>query len=382
MYEYLLNPVVLRYPQAAFLQNPYIFSAIILFIAAVLAKLLLVVFGKYLQRFAKHTKTDFDDLILERIKRPFFYLILAQGLKLSLYNLQINGVVSQIVDSLMALVFIFILARVLNIVIDVWGKTFAKKTETKLDEVLLPLLHKFSKVVFVIVAIMWVLHIWNIDITPYLAGAGIAGIVFGLALQDALKNVLGGAATYAAISSSNFVKTGLIAVVGEDFSKKNHNILSKYLDLQGLTISKGKTFRYDGKYDNTLSTRSTLKTELNVLGDFKPIVPDEYKKSQFVYLANNDPEQNTKLIKEFDNVKFSMCDTIDFWISTKRSAVIKMIKNVDAVVINDEEAKLLTKEHNLIKCAKKMKQWEICASTCIISEAGGKMTDISGKEMV
>ena len=67
-----------------------------------------------------------------------------------------------------------------------------------------------------------------------------------------LKNVLGGAATYAAISSSNFVKTGLIAVVGEDFSKKNHNILSKYLDLQGLTVSKGKTFRYDGKYDNTL----------------------------------------------------------------------------------------------------------------------------------
>ena len=109
-----------------------------------------------------------------------------------------------------------------------------------------------------------------------------------------LKNVLGGAATYAAISSSNFVKTGLIAVVGEDFSKKNHNILSKYLDLQGLAINKGKTFRYDGKYDNTLSTRSTLKTELNVLGDFKPIVPDEYKKSQFVYLANNDPEQNTK----------------------------------------------------------------------------------------
>ena len=172
-----------------------------------------------------------------------------------------------------------------------------------------------------------------------------------------LKNVLGGAATYAAISSSNFVKTGLIAVVGDDFPKKNHNILSKYLDLQGLTINKGKTFRYDGKYDSTLSTRSTLKTELNVLENFKPVVPEEYKKSQFVYLANNDPVQNSKLLKEFDNVKFSMCDTIDFWISTKRDAVIKMIKNVDAVVINDEEAKLLTKEHNLIKCAKKMKQW-------------------------
>jgi hypothetical protein len=149
-----------------------------------------------------------------------------------------------------------------------------------------------------------------------------------------LKNVLGGAATFAAISASNFVDTGLIAVVGKDFPKQHHKVLSKYLDLQGLTIKDGKTFRYDGKYDNTLSTRVTLKTELNVLADFKATVPEAYKKSQFVYLANNDPEQNISLIKEFDNVKFSMCDTIDFWISTKREAVIKMIKAVDAVVIN------------------------------------------------
>lgn len=175
--------------------------------------------------------------------------------------------------------------------------------------------------------------------------------------KKTLKNVLGGAATFAAISASNFVDTGLIAVAGKDFPKKHHNLLAKHLDLKGFTIKSGKTFRYDGKYDETLSTRSTLKTELNVLGDFKPVVPEEYKKSQFVYLANNDPEQNAKLIKEFDNVKFSMCDTIDFWISTKRQAVIKMIKSVDAVVINDEEAKLLTKEFNLIKCAKKMMSW-------------------------
>jgi len=124
--------------------------------------------------------------------------------------------------------------------------------------------------------------------------------------------------------------------------------------LKGFTIKDGKTFRYDGKYDKTLSTRATLKTQLNVSRDFKPTVPEDYRKSQFVYLANNDPEQNAKLINEFDNVKFSMCDTIDFWISTKRQAVIKMIKSVDAVVINDEEARLLTKEFNLIKCAKEM----------------------------
>ena len=175
--------------------------------------------------------------------------------------------------------------------------------------------------------------------------------------RKTLKNVLGGAATFAAISASNFIDTGLIAVVGTDFPKQHHRTLSKHLDLQGLTVKDGKTFRYDGKYDNTLSTRQTLKTELNVLADFKATVPEAYKKSQFVYLANNDPEQNIALIKEFENVKFSMCDTIDFWISTKRNAVIKMIKAVDAVVINDEEAKLLTKEFNLIKCAKKIMQW-------------------------
>ena len=172
-----------------------------------------------------------------------------------------------------------------------------------------------------------------------------------------LKNVLGGAATFAAISASNFVDTGLIAVVGNDFPKEFQKILSNRLDLKGFTIKEGKTFRYDGKFDNTLSTRETLKTELNVLGDFEPKVPEEYRKSQFVYLANNDPDQNIKVINQFDKIKFSMCDTIDFWISTKRESVIKMIKTVDAVVINDEEAKLLTKEFNLIKCAKKMMGW-------------------------
>ena len=172
-----------------------------------------------------------------------------------------------------------------------------------------------------------------------------------------LKNVLGGAATFASISASFFVKPGLIAVIGKDFPKEYHKILSKRLDLKGLSIKDGKTFRYSGVYDKTLSSRRTLRTDLNVLKNFKPTVPDIYRKSEFVYLANNDPDQNTALIKEFDNVKFSMCDTIDFWISTKRSSVIRMFKQVDAVVINDEEARLLTKEFNLIKCAKKIMSW-------------------------
>lgn len=167
-----------------------------------------------------------------------------------------------------------------------------------------------------------------------------------------LKDVLGGAATFAAISASFFVKPSLIAVIGQDFPKKYHNTLNKFLDLRGLERANGKTFRYDGSYDETLSHRTTNKTELNVLGNFNPIVPEKYRKSEFVYLANNDPVQNTKIIQEFDRIKFSMCDTIDFWISTKRNDVIKMMRLVNSVVINDEEAKLLTKTQNLIKCAK------------------------------
>jgi cytidine kinase len=172
-----------------------------------------------------------------------------------------------------------------------------------------------------------------------------------------IKNALGGAATYAAVSASFFQKPGLIAVVGHDFPKKYQDILNKFVDIKGIVHANGRTFRYDGSYDLTLSSRTTNKTELNVLKDFKPIVPKEYRKSEFVYLANNDPAQNTKIIKEFNRVKFSMCDTIDFWISTKRNDVIKMMGAVDSVVINDEEAKLLTKTHNLIKAAKKIMEW-------------------------
>lgn len=172
-----------------------------------------------------------------------------------------------------------------------------------------------------------------------------------------VRNALGGAATYAAVSSSFFERPGLIAVIGKDFPKKYHKLLSRFVDTRGLVQEDGRTFRYDGSYDQTLSSRTTNKTELNVLKDFKPIVPDEYRKSEFVYLANNDPAQNTRIIREFDKVKFSMCDTIDFWISTKRSDVIKMMGVVDSVVINDEEARLLTKTHNLIKAARKIMEW-------------------------
>ncbi|MBR9683390.1 mechanosensitive ion channel family protein [Candidatus Woesearchaeota archaeon] len=181
-----------RVPYSDYLFNKYVISILILIGALGVAKLLLFVFEKYLEKIAAKTKTEIDDLIFARTKKPIFLLILAYGFKFALLNLEINGWVNKSVNSLMALVFIFILVRVVDVVIDVWGKTFAKKTKSNLDDILLPLFHKATKVVFVVIAFMWVLDIWKVNITPYLAGVGISGIVLGLALQDSLKNIFGG----------------------------------------------------------------------------------------------------------------------------------------------------------------------------------------------
>ena len=175
-----------------YLDNKYIVALIIVVLFAFLAKLLLFVFNNYLKKMAKKTKTKVDDLVFDNVRSPLFYLILAYGLKLAISFLEINGIITKIVNSIMALVFVYIILRAIDVIIKTWGMTFAKKTKTKIDEVLLPLLHKASKVVFVIIALMWVLDIWGVDIAPYLAGVGISGIVLGLALQDSLKNVFGG----------------------------------------------------------------------------------------------------------------------------------------------------------------------------------------------
>lgn len=181
-------------PQLSFLENPYLAALFIVVMTAIAGWLALFIFSHYLETFAAKTETELDDMIFERTKHPIFYLILSGGLKLALGYLGVNGTVNLLMNSIMALVFIFVLARAVDVVINIWGGVIAHKTETKLDEVLLPLLHKFSKVIFVVVAMMWLLSIWGINITPYLAGVGISGIVLGLALQDSLKNVFGGVA--------------------------------------------------------------------------------------------------------------------------------------------------------------------------------------------
>ena len=190
--DLFLLELVQRLHQSPFVTNKYFAAGVILVTAAVLAFVILFVFSLYLKRIASKTETIIDDLIFDKTKKPLFFLVLVYGVKIALLDLGWDGVMSKLVGSVLAITFAFIFLRMFDIIVESWGQTFAKKTDTKLDDVLLPLFHKIGKVVFTLVSLMWVLHIWEINITPYLAGVGLSGIVLGLALQDSLKNILGG----------------------------------------------------------------------------------------------------------------------------------------------------------------------------------------------
>ena len=184
--------------------------------------------------------------------------------------------------------------------------------------------------------------------------------VFGTIALDTTRtpfatqsNILGGAATFASISSSFFTQTSIIGVVGSDFPAEYRNILDERMDTRGIVKDEnGRCFHYDSTFDYDLSYRTTNKTELNVIAGFRPRLPSEYAESEFIYLANNDPIQNIKILEYFSNPKLTVCDTIEYWILNRRDEVTKMMKRVNGVIINQEEARLLCKEYNLVKCAK------------------------------
>ena len=190
--------------------------------------------------------------------------------------------------------------------------------------------------------------------------------VFGTVALDTTRTpfrtetrILGGAATFASVSSSMFAQTSIVGVVGSDMPSDHIRALkSKGIDTRGIvTVQGGKTFHYDSSFDYDLSNRTTNKTELGVVAGFDPVIPEEYAKSDYVYLANNDPKQNIKILRHFQGPKLVVCDTIEFWINGSRDDVVRMIGMADGVVINDNEARLLCKEVNLSKCAKKIMSW-------------------------
>lgn len=171
---------------------------------------------------------------------------------------------------------------------------------------------------------------------------------------DRIDNALGGSATFISLSSSYFSgPVNLVGIVGTDFPKKYIKMLEEHdIDLEGLQIVDGKTFRWSGKYHYDLNVRDTLFTELNVFENFDPVIPARLKKSRYICLGNIDPVLQLKVLEQLDSPKFVVCDTMNFWIEGKRDDLLKLLKKVNVLIINDSEARLLANEPNLIKAQK------------------------------
>ena len=174
-----------------------------------------------------------------------------------------------------------------------------------------------------------------------------------------IKNALGGSATYFSISASYFDEVNLVAVVGKDFTKKYFKIFeNRKINLKGLQIVNGKTFRWEGKYNYDLNKANTICTALNAFENFQPELPEEYKKPEFLFLANIDPELQLRVLAQVDTKpKLIALDTMNFWIENKKEQLIKAIKKVDMVLINESEIRQLTEENNLVKAVKKIMKW-------------------------
>ena len=166
-------------------------------------------------------------------------------------------------------------------------------------------------------------------------------------------DALGGAATYFSCAASYFGRPRIVGVVGEDFPDEHVELLrSRGVDLEGLETQKGKTFRWSGKYGYDLNQRDTLSTELNVFEHFHPKLPESYRTSEFVFLGNIHPGLQLEVLDQIVSPKFVACDTMNMWIEIERDTLCELIRKVDAVVINDSEARELAGEPNLAKAAR------------------------------
>jgi len=190
-------------------------------------------------------------------------------------------------------------------------------------------------------------------------------LVVGTVAFDAIETpfgktdkIVGGAATYISWAASYFTKSiHLVSVIGDDFPKEEIEALrGKGVDTEGLRIKQGeKSFFWSGKYHLDMNTRTTLATELNVLADFDPVLPEKYKTSEFLMLGNLTPQVQIRVIEQMKKrPRLIVLDTMNFWMDTQRQALDKVLKLVDVLTINDEEARQLSQEGSLVKAARKI----------------------------
>ena len=174
-----------------------------------------------------------------------------------------------------------------------------------------------------------------------------------------VEEVLGGSASYFSAAASFFAPVSLVAVVGDDFAPEHAALFEeRQVDLSGLARVPGRTFRWSGVYGEDLNQRTTLATELNVFEHFKPVLPDSRRSVDFLFLANIDPDLQRSVLGQMKRrPKLVACDTMNFWIAGKREAVRELLREVDILVINDEEARELAREANTVRAARRILEW-------------------------
>jgi sugar/nucleoside kinase (ribokinase family) len=167
------------------------------------------------------------------------------------------------------------------------------------------------------------------------------------------EEVLGGSGTYFSTAASFFTEVSLVAAIGEDFPAEHLDFLERRgIDLQGVHASPGKTFRWKGRYGFDLNEAQTLETHLNVFETFRPRLASGHEHSEFVFLANIDPELQLEVLQQVQRPRLVACDTMNFWIAGKREALIRTLAHVDLLVINEGETRQLANEPNLVKAAR------------------------------
>ena len=169
-------------------------------------------------------------------------------------------------------------------------------------------------------------------------------------------DVLGGSATYFSYAASYFTDVRLVGVVGQDWPEEHTALLrSRGVDTSGMqTIPGGRTFRWRGKYLSNMNDRETLEVHLNVFGDFNPVVPESFRNSRFVFLANAAPKVQLKTLEQVSSPQLVVADTMDLWIRETKDDLLELLGRIDGLVLNDSEAKLLTHEENLVRAAEKV----------------------------
>ncbi|MBI4438964.1 sugar kinase [Candidatus Woesearchaeota archaeon] len=166
-----------------------------------------------------------------------------------------------------------------------------------------------------------------------------------------VESALGGAATYAGFAASFFSSPGLVAVVGRDFPGEHLTLLRKQgIDVSGVNVE-GSTFRWEGFYEYDMNEAKTVTTELGSFASFSPVIPADYRRAKYVFLANIDPELQLKVFGQVDAPKLVAMDTMNFWIRSKRAALLEVIGKVDLLLLNDSEARQLFDTPSLVKAA-------------------------------